>query len=207
MKAEPIQRLALLTTAATLTAFGQAQAAVTATDGQLSSDTASIERPGPGHVKQQTALGGIATDELPVIRQGVTEFGLSGFLDWDDDTDYALNLSYGYFVNDCWMLGVRLGTRGTNSDIDVSAGLFAEYNFHTGTKWVPFVGIGADWQRLDSDFADSDSIEMSGEFGVKYFMRANVAVTASMAGTWASDTLPDGNDFGSRINLGLRFYF
>jgi hypothetical protein len=153
------------------------------------------------------SLGGIATDELPVIERGVVEFGLSGYLDWTDDVAYATNISYGRFVTDNWLLGAKLGLIGRNSELDFSGGLFAEYNFLTGTKWVPFIGLGANWKHVDSDAFESDSIEAVGEFGVKYFIRSNMAISASMSGTWASDTLPNSNDFGSRVNFGLRYFF
>lgn len=175
--------------------------AVTASKGGLhsSQDTTAAH--------SRTLLGGIATDELPIISKGVVEFGLSGYLDWSDATTYATNISYGRFVTDNWLLGAKIGLTGRNSNVNFSGGLFAEYNFLTGTKWVPFVGVGANWKRIDSGALSTDAIEMAGEFGVKYFMRSNVAVSGSISGTWASDSLPGSNDFGSRINIGLRYFF
>lgn len=197
----------LATVATTGLLIGAAHGATTSSDSGLQSSTESLLQPGPGQVSQPVSLGGIATDELPVIAKGVTEFGLSGYLDWTDDTTYSLNASYGYFLTDCWLLGFKLGFGGINSDINFSGGLFTEYNFLTGTKWVPFIGLGANWKHIDSDFYSSDAIEMAGEFGVKYFLRSNVAISLSMAGTWASDSLPNSDDFGSRINIGLRYFF
>lgn len=206
MKMKTTSRFLLASAASTALAIPAANGAITASEDGLRPTDDSIAMQGPGVVKQDVALG-VATDELPIIAQGVTEFGLSGYLDWTDDTTYATSVSYGYFVNDCWLLGVKLGLSGINSDVNFSGGLFAEYNFHTGTKWVPFVGVGANWKRIDSGAFDADAIEMAGEFGVKYFMRANVAVSASISGTWVSDTLPESDDFGSRINFGLRYFF
>ncbi len=206
MKSKSTSRFLIASAASGALALSAANAATTAAGSGLNSTDDSIEMQGPGVVSQDVALG-VATEELPIIAQGVTEFGLSGYLDWTDDTTYATSVSYGYFVNDCWLLGVKLGLSGINSDVNFSGGLFAEYNFKTGTKWVPFIGVGANWKRIDSGAFDSDSIEMSGELGVKYFMRANVAVSASISGTWASDTLPGSNDFGSRVNFGLRYFF
>lgn len=199
--------MVLASIASTALAAGSVHAATTSSSAGLRPSDDSMPMTGPGLVTEKVALPGVATGELPIIARGVSEFGLSGYLDWTDTTTYAANFSYGYFVNDCWLLGFRVGLSGVNSNVNFSGGLFAEYNFQTGTKWVPFVGVGANWKRIDSGAFDSDSIEMAGELGLKYFMRANVAVSASISGTWASDTLPGSNDFGSRINFGLRYFF
>ncbi|MBK1883370.1 hypothetical protein JIN85_13160 [Luteolibacter pohnpeiensis] len=149
----------------------------------------------------------LSNDELPDLSKGVQEFGLSGNLNWDTSTKYALDLSYGRFVAQGWMVGVKGGVIGENSDASFDLGLFTEYNFCTGTKWVPFVGLGADWARVNDGHFDADAVRLSGEFGVKYFLRANMALSASMTGSWISNTTPDGDDFGKQVNFGLRFYF
>ena len=201
MKHTTISRyiLASLASAALLApiSFG----AVTASKGGLHSTE------GTTATHTRTSLGGVATDELPIISKGVVEFGLSGYLDWTDATTYSTNISYGRFVTDNWLLGAKIGLTGRNSNVNFSGGLFAEYNFLTGTKWVPFAGAGLNWRRFDSGAFSTDAIEAAGEFGVKYFMRSNMAVSASISGTWASDTLPGSSDFGSRINFGLRYFF
>jgi hypothetical protein len=151
---------------------------------------------------QQT--GGFIDPGLPMLATGVQEFGLAGRLNWQDETVYNLNLSYGRFVTDNWLLGARVGIDGVNSRAGYAVGVFAEYNFLTGTKWVPFVGLGLDYNHLRGRDRSVDSLRVSGEFGVKYFMRPNMAITASMVGSWDTDRLPDGDDFGSQVNFGLR---
>ncbi len=155
--------------------------------------------------QQQSA--GFTDPGLPMIARGVQEFGLNGRLNWQDDTVYTLNLSYGRFVTDNWLVGGRLSVDGVNSDAGYALGVFAEYNFLTGTKWVPFAGIGVGYNHLEGRDTSVDSVQFSGEFGIKYFMRPNMAITASMVGTWDTDRLPDGDDFGSQINFGLRYFF
>ena len=149
----------------------------------------------------------LSNNELPNVSCGVQEFGLSGNLNWDTSTKYALDLSYGRFVAQGLMIGVKGGVIGENSDASFDLGIFTEYNFETGTKWVPFVGLGADWARVNDGHFDADAIRLSGEFGVKYFLRSNMAISASMSGSWISNTTPDGDDFGKQVNFGLRFYF
>jgi len=157
------------------------------------------------HMHQQS--GGLIAPGMPMIATGVQEFGLAGRLNWQDETVYNLNVSYGRFVTDNWLLGGRVGIDGVNSRAGYALGVFAEYNFLTGTQWVPFIGLGLDYNHLRGRDRSVDSLRVSGEFGVKYFMRPNMAVTASMTGFWDTDRLPDGDDFGSQINLGLRYYF
>lgn len=188
-----------LATAALLAPLSDA--ATTASKGGFHSTEATTT------TQSHTTMGNVATDELPIISKGVVEFGLNGYLDWTDDVNYATTVSYGRFVTDNWLLGARLGLTGVNSNVNFSGGLFAEYNYLTGTKWVPFVGLGANWKRIDSGAFNADAIEAAGEIGVKYFLRSNMAVSASISGTWASDSLPNSNDFGSRISFGLRYFF
>lgn len=162
---------------------------------------------------QQT--GGLIDSGLPMIAAGVQEFGLNGRLNWQDETIYNLNISYGRFVTNNWLLGVDLGIDGVNSRAGYAIGVFAEYNFLTGSKWVPFVGIGLGYnhlrgtttQGLNTIDTSSDSVRARGEFGIKYFMRSNMAVTASMSGFWDTDSLPGRSDFGSQLNFGLRYFF
>ena len=201
MKHTKAPRLVLSSLASLALLAPVSHGALTASKGglQTTQDTAATET--------RTSLGGVATDELPGISKGVVEFGLSGYLDWTDATTYATNISYGRFVTDNWLLGARIGLTGRNSNVNFSGGLFAEYNFLTGTKWVPFAGVGLNWKRIDSGALSTDAIEAAAEFGVKYFMRSNMAVSGSISGTWASDTLPGSSDFGSRINFGLRYFF
>jgi len=163
--------------------------------------------------------GGLIDPGLPMIAAGVQEFGLNGRLNWQDETIYNLNVSYGRFVTNNWLLGVDLGIDGVNSRAGYAIGVFAEYNFLTGTKWVPFIGLGVGYNHLRGTGtqviggvattidSSSDSLRARGEFGIKYFMRSNMALTASMSGFWDTDSLPDRSDFGSQINLGLRYFF
>lgn len=153
--------------------------------------------------------GGYAapTGNLPIIATGVQEFGLSGYLNWEDTTRYALSVSYGRFFSDNWLLGGRVGVDGQNSDAGYSIGAFAEYNFLTQSPWVPFVGFSADYNRLEYKGDSLDALRLGLELGVKYFFRPNIAASLSGGAAWNTDSFPDGDDFAKQINLGLRYYF
>lgn len=205
MKQTTTTRIILTSLASATILAAPAGAATYSTKGDMGSTGEPMTS--DAQVEERESLGGMATDGLPAIRKGAVEFGFNGYLDWSNDTNYAADLKYGRYVTDNWLLGAQIGFTGVESNVNFSGGLFAEYNFVNDTKWVPFIGVGANWKRIDSDAFESDAIEMVGEFGVKYFLRSNVAVSASMSGTWASDSLPNSNDFGSRVNFGLRYVF
>lgn len=142
---------------------------------------------------------------LPILAPGVQELGLSGRLNWEDDTAYNFDISYGRFVTANWMLGVSGGITGVNSDKDYRAGVFGEYNFLTGTKWVPFVRGTLGYSKPNNG---DDSGTAGLDFGVKYFLSSNLAVFGSFGGDWEISGDNGGDDgLAKQIDLGLRFYF
>jgi hypothetical protein len=145
-----------------------------------------------------------SSNGLPMLAVGVQELSLGGHLNWEDNTDYSFDISYGRFVTPNWLLGVDAGVIGINSDKDYRVGVFAEYNFLTGTKWVPFVRGGLGYSNPDA--ADS-GVTLGLDAGVKYFMRSNLAIYASIGGDW--NVTGDGSSDGiaKQVNLGLKFYF
>lgn len=151
-------------------------------------------------------IASVRNDDLPMIAKGVQELGLSGSFDWSDDTVYTTNLTYGWFLTDCWLFGIKTGVAGVNSDVSVNAGLFTEFNYMTGTKWVPFVGGSASYKRIDTGDSN-DGLETTLEFGVKYFLRSNMAISTSMSGGWFTAGNDGDDGFSSRVNFGLRYYF
>ena len=136
-----------------------------------------------------------------MLATGVQELGLSGRLNWEDDTAYKFDMSYGRFFSPNWLLGVEAGISGINSDKDYRAGLFAEYNFLTETRWVPFVRATASYEHPNTG-ESGGLFDLDG--GIKYFFRSNLAVSASIGGGW--NTSGD-SDFEKQVNLGLKFYF
>jgi hypothetical protein len=149
----------------------------------------------------QTTTSDNRSDELPMLAKGVQELGLSGRLNWEDDTVYAFDISYGRFLTPNWLLGGEAGISGVDGDNDYRGGLFVEYNFLTNTQWVPFIrGTGSYVHPNEGDDAGLFDIDA----GVKYFFRSNLAVSLSIGGGWTTD---GDSNFEKQVNLGLRFYF
>ena len=143
-------------------------------------------------------------DGLPMLAPGVQELSLGGRVNWEDSTVYNLDVSYGRFITSNWMLGASAGITGINSDKDYRAGVFAEYNILTGTKWVPFVRGTVGYVNPDQG-SSSGTVGLLG--GVKYFMRSNLAIFASVGGDWVVTGSGSSNGFAKELNLGLNFYF
>lgn len=146
---------------------------------------------------------GTVDDRLPMLAAGVQELGLSGRVNWEDSTAYNFDISYGRFLTANWLVGVEAGITGVNSDKDYRVGIFGEYNFLTGTQWVPFVRAGLGYSRPD---AGENSAILGVDAGVKYFLRSNLAIFASVGGDWVISGSGD-NGFAKQLDLGLNFYF
>lgn len=144
------------------------------------------------------------SEGLPMLAPGVQELSLSGRLNWEDSTAYNFDVSYGRFITSSWLVGVEAGITGINSDKDYRVGVFGEYNFLTGTKWVPFVRGGVGYFRPDQG---DDSATLGLDAGIKYFMRSNLAIFASVGGDWVISGDDSNDGFAKQIDLGLKFYF
>jgi hypothetical protein len=150
---------------------------------------------------QTTADTNHRSDGLPMLDTGVKELGLSGKLNWEEDTVYSFDISYGRFFTPNWLLGGEAGISGIDGEQDYRAGLFAEYNFLTNTPWVPFVRATAGYVH-PSTGDDGGLLDL--DAGIKYFFRSNLAISASIGGGW---TTSGDSDFEKQVNLGLKFYF
>jgi len=188
-KTTPITKLGAIALAGMIS-IGAASAATTYSKGGMQTTT-----------DHQTGFVG---DGLPMLAPGVQELALNGFLNWDDDTRYGFNISYGRFLTSNWLVGVKAGINGVNSNKDYNLGVFGEYNFLTGTKWVPFVRGTVGYTRPDQG---SNSGTVGLDTGIKYFMRSNLAIFASVGGDWVISGRGSSNGFAKQVNLGLNFYF
>lgn len=143
-------------------------------------------------------------DGLPMLAAGVQELSLGGQLNWEDSTAYNFDVSYGRFLTRNWLVGVQAGITGINSDKDYRLGVFGEYNFMTGTKWVPFVRAGVGYSHPDQG---GSSALLGVDAGVKYFMRSNLAIYGSVGGDWVVSGDGNSDGFAKQLDLGLKFYF
>ncbi len=188
----PVTKLAAITAVGVL-GTGLASAATTySKDGMQTTDN---------YAQQSTGATG---DGLPMLAPGVQELSLGGRLNWEDSTAYSFNISYGRFITSNWLVGVQAGISGINSDKDYNVGVFGEYNFLTGTKWVPFVRAGVGYSR---PHRGDNSATLGVDAGVKYFMRSNLAIFGSFGGDWVISGDGGSEGFAKQIDLGLRFYF
>lgn len=158
---------------------------------------------------------------LPMLAAGTQELGIGGSVDLNDGIAWDLNLTYGWFIKDNWEVGFSVDWAGEDSDIlrDSRFGLFTEYNFATGTKWVPYVGLGVSYaasgDRFDSvndqEVAGVEGIAFSGELGIKYFIRSHMAVYGGVNFSWSPDDVfgvaDEIGDNLTNIEIGMRFYF
>ncbi len=147
---------------------------------------------------------GYVDSGLPILAAGIQELSLSGRLNWEDNTAYSFDISYGRFLTPNWLLGVQGGITGVDSNRDYRVGVFGEYNFLTGTRWVPFIRAGVNYSRPDEG---GNTGLLGVDAGVKYFMRSNLAIFASVGGDWI--VVGDGESEGvaKQVDLGLKFYF
>ena len=193
----------LLTLASVALLSGTAFAGVSATEMGLTSTGAS-SAPSAGGL---SGFGrNITDDSLPMLSAGTQELGISGSLNLDNVTTYSLDLSYGYFVRDNWEIGVTGEMIGNNSNRDFNVGFFTEYNFATGSKWVPFVGGAVVWNDVGLGNIDDDGLAFRGTLGLKYFLRSHMAIAISTGFDWHPDNATD-VDLAPNFDIGMRFYF
>lgn len=138
------------------TANGAEDKAIAATLGSTAGAVGTgVVDAGRGIVSLPGRVFNTGDDALPMLSAGTQELGISGNVNFTDDIQYNLDLSYGYFFCDNWEVGFTANAFG-NDDFNLGAGLFTEYNFATGSKWVPYVGASAKYARLDNDFFEQD---------------------------------------------------
>jgi hypothetical protein len=148
----------------------------------------------------QTSYG----DGLPMLAPGVQELSLGGKLNWEDDTLYNFDVSYGRFITSNWLIGASAGITGVNSDTGYTADVFGEYNFLTDTKWVPYIGAKLGYTHPNDD---EDGVFVGADLGVKYFMRSNLAIFGQIGGAWNISGDDSNDGIAKQIELGLNFYF
>ena len=154
------------------------------------------------------------------LNEGVQEFGLQGFVDFDYKDDYLVNLgtSYGYFVRDNWEVGGVLDINASGAAKNFALGAFTEYNFSNESNWTPYVGIAGQIATLKVDEEttslkgkDVTAFQFTGKLGIKYFINRNVAISVEVNHAMATDDVNLGSNevkkSFTRLLLGTRFYY
>ncbi len=154
-----------------------------------------------------------------MLQAGTQELSIGGRIDWEDfeDIEYTLQASYGWFIADGWEFGLTGSFEDQNDVRNITLGVFTEYNFNRDSRWVPFIGVSAEWalSNFSSDFDDLDddisTAVFGGEIGLKYFFRPNIAVSGSFQFNWSPDDIYAVDDeikeSATTLLIGMRFYF
>ena len=168
------------------------------------------------------ASGSVYANSNNYLKAGVKEFSLQGLVDLDADDSYSvdLNSKYGYFIKDNWEVGGSIATDLSKSYKSFGLGLFTQYNFTNTTNFVPYIGIATELINVDYDQKIKDlesksfdvtAINFKASLGVKYFIRANIALTAEVNYNIATDNLKisggDAKDSFTKFLIGTSFYF
>ena len=158
----------------------------------------------------------------PNLDAGTKQLRIYGSWDNNHPLDYQLTLGggFGFFIMDNLELGAVIGWESNDLSDTLEAGIVAEYNFTTGSPWVPFVKAGGLYAgvELDDDVynvsgrADEDAFIGRLGGGVKYFFRDEIAIGLSVNYDLATEDLypdDDGNmdNYNIQAVIGLEFYF
>ena len=210
-------------------ASGTANAARNLVSNPLGTTSGAVRSVGSGAMSGLKGLASmpgkafsIGDGALPDLSAGTQEFGIAGNVQFGGDTVYNVDISYGYFFKDNWEVGFNTLIQGSDSQFTLGLGLFTEYNFDLDSKWVPFIGASVGLATLNTDDGgsissnfetvdDVTSVTFGGVFGIKYFFRENIAITASVDFQFSPDDVfggvEDASESSSNINIGTRFYF
>jgi hypothetical protein len=156
----------------------------------------------------------------PQLHKGTHELTLQGFADFEESDDfwYFADVGYGYFLVDGFELGLSFSLQGSDDNDRLSIGPFVEYNFLTGSQFVPFVSFGTQWVNAEIEIGgegnvvdtSTDALLLDGEIGVKTFLRDNIAISTGIAYEWATDDVfgaeDDVDDGNGLFKFGMRFY-
>jgi hypothetical protein len=159
----------------------------------------------------------------PNIDAGTKEIRINGSYDGDTPLDYELSLggAYGLFICDGLEVALEMAVHDNDLMTLIEVGGVVEYNFATGSAWVPFVGLGAfyigaeandDYYNDPDSGLDADTAVAKAAAGVKYFIRSDVAISLRADYSVAADDLyvnEDGEqeDTNFKTVLGIRFYW
>ena len=149
------------------------------------------------------------------IDQGTRELEIGGGVNFDTiaDTQFDLNVGYGYFVRDQWEVIGRVGVSDNDLITTWTVGVATEYNFDPGGEIIPYIGIGIAGAGTDLDQGSNDSgAVFNADLGTKFFMRDDVAPFIALRYNIATEDIyreqggvPSDDEI--LITWGIRFFF
>lgn len=159
----------------------------------------------------------VSSTQATAVAQGAEEIRVNGGIELNTEvgTKVTLELGYGVFVADYFEAGVIGGYRDDDIVTDFFGGLFAEYNFETGTELVPFAGGQLSLHHADIDLIVVEDAVTAVVFGIyagaKYFLTESVAVSGRLLLEAATDDVfideGEPTDNNLTVDLGLNFFF
>ena len=165
-------------------------------------------------------VGSVFAQEIvPNIDEGTKELRISGSYDADTPLDHELSVGggFGYFFRDGLEVALEMALQDNDLLTLIEVGAFVEYNFETGSAWVPFIGLGGFYIHADadgdfSDDSDADTGVGKAGAGVKYFIRDDIAISLRADYSFAADDVyidDDGDldDTNFKTVLALRVYW
>jgi hypothetical protein len=133
----------------------------------------------------------------------------------NDYTDISLAPSFGYFITDNISLSGKLGFSYTENESSYNNGLTykgyshyysigasARYYFHA-EKIIPFLGIGAEFSKYDSDMEGKRAIIIG---GINYFLSKEVALEPYVSYTLSSYNRSNQKSSMFRFGVSVNYY-
>ena len=146
------------------------------------------------------------------LKEGTQEFSVGGAFEPKSSSgaDFNVKLTYGFFAADNLEVGGRIGYHNNDETTLFSAGPFTELNFDLGGEFVPFIGAELDFAHGDSSPKSNDGLALTGYGGGKYFLAENVAITAKLDASWATEKIyakkKGADSTNIEVEFGMSFY-
>ena len=150
-----------------------------------------------------------------LLPQGTSELALSGGVDLDSasGTQVDLNIFYGYFVQDYFQVGLKLGLYNDDDYTAWALGPRVEQNFDLGIELAPFVAGSLVFTTVDgpSGYGNKNALVFGVEGGLKYFITEYFALSSALVMELATDKIypsdKDHKKYDIRLEFGVRTYF
>jgi hypothetical protein len=158
--------------------------------------------------------------QSPLLQRGTKELGLSGNLDFEQESRVVLNISgrFGYFPQtDLEIGGFAEVASNFNEFSRYGLGGFAEYHLSTWAlmrgRTIPYAGADLGLQFVDTDLGeDNAALIFRPRIGLKWFVADYFAIDTNFFVAVATDDIfpnkrNDLDPYDVGVLLGLRIYF